>query len=282
MDDFIQEGKNLFPYLQVGAKVGVEHFSFIHGAQGVRYLFIHHPLVQEAAAVFDPWALAPFFRQPVQHSGKAPAPFVGLYEFCLLLFGKGWRRCVQIPVSAEFPCLMVLPGTDAVGEYIVFQPVHVFFLPFRQEEGFQHAENGFPLPAAVFSAAFRCEEADQAAEKHHQGMVVHGMFAVDETGDFIALEGSLKGIDVVLRIPEKYQNVPEAEVAVPHQGQNGSRDEIHFLRPVGGGDEMKSFVGNRIFRFGKAAAFRAPVEERAGHGFQVRRGKTAVLGQSDR
>ena len=168
-----------------------------------------------------------------------------------------------------------------MGEHIILQPVYLFLLPFREEKGFQYAENGFPLPAAVFPAAFSGEETDQTVQKHHQGMVVHRMLPVDESGNFIALEGPLQCIVIILWVSEKDKNIPETEMPVPHQGQNGSGNEIHFLSPVGGGDEVKPFVGCRGGCWRKGRMVCPPVEEKAGHRFQAGRSKAAVLGQEN-
>ena len=75
MDDFIKKGENLLPYLQVGPKVCMEGFLFIHAEKGVRNFFLHHPLVKEAAPVLGKGLFLPFSHQTIQQD-----------ELCLLFF----------------------------------------------------------------------------------------------------------------------------------------------------------------------------------------------------
>ena len=279
VDNFVQKGKNFFPHLQVRPEVGPEFFFFIQPFHGFRYFFVHQPLVENPAAVFREGRGFPLVHQGIQHGSKPRPPAIGFSKDLLFPLRQGGQGTIELPVFPEYPLFVILGGPDTVGEDVIFEAVHIVLRPLGQEECFQQAEKSLPLPAAPFMQGFGGEKTEKAADEYHQGMAVHGMLPVDEARDFIASEGPLEEVPVVIGIPDEHQDVPVPEMAVPDEGENAAGNVVHLLRLMGGPDEMEPLCRGGGAFFIQRRRYRAAVEEMPGYSSQLGRGKTAVFGE---
>ena len=271
MDDFIQEGQNLFPYLEMGAKVCFFFALFVQCKNLLRDRLCQQEIIQNRTFFLCGDGSTPAAGDIIQKTDDLFSPLIDLCQlFPLSVVG---RRCrfIQTADFPEFPDRMPLGRTNPVEKDVVFQTVYLIRRKLGQHMGFQEPEKELLPPAASFSVCLCREKTEEAVQEHNQRMVVHGMLLIDESGDLIQRKGSFEKIRIIVGIAEQNQDIPVAEALIPDERCNGPGNFIDLAAPFGGFQDMETGIRSYRGTFAPAERERPAAEEMLRHLLQTER-----------